>query len=73
VFDNSTKKRNLICVKKAEIIKTSNKELPEWLKNTAIFDKIAQAKETNSLSRKVSLFKAKDKTIVRKNDKELYR
>jgi cell filamentation protein len=61
------------CIKKAEIIKTSNKELPEWLKNTAIFEKIAQAKETNSLSHKVSLFKAKDKTIVQKNDKELCR
>jgi predicted ABC-type ATPase len=73
VFDNSTKKRNLVCIKKAEIIKTSNKELPEWLKNTAVFEKIAQAQAKNKLLHAVELFKAKDKTIVQKNDKELCR
>ncbi|MDR0579185.1 MAG: zeta toxin family protein [Campylobacteraceae bacterium] len=39
VFDNSKSKRQLLCIKKDQMIKLSNKKLPQWFKNTDIAKK----------------------------------
>jgi predicted ABC-type ATPase len=36
VFDNSTQKRSLLCIKKDGMIRSSSKELPQWFKDTTI-------------------------------------